>query len=262
MVVSIITVNFNNSDGLKQTLMSIDNQIYRDYELVIIDGGSTDGSKEVILNYIEDHKDTIWVSEKDNGIYNAMNKGVRKASGDYCIFMNSGDCFYDSNALKESIPFLTGTYSIVSGYGYLNDERHFPVSSNDISMSFFIKKSINHQATYILRSLLLDNPYNEEYRIVSDSLFFFKTLVLDNVSYKDIPVTVCKCEKPGLSSDLKSSLEERYIAIKSVLPKRMSSDVDFIIKYNNRFVVRIGDLLNTPLIRYIYSILKRLTNKN
>ena len=88
---SIITINYNNEEGLRHTIESIVCQTYTDFEFIIIDGGSTDGSVDVIKEYAEHI--AYWVSEKDNGRYNAMNKGVCQAKGDYCIFMNSGDCF-------------------------------------------------------------------------------------------------------------------------------------------------------------------------
>ena len=97
MELSIVTINYNNAEGLRKTLVSVAEQTYRDIEHIIIDGGSTDGSIEVIRDYVERLKieDRIlkidWVSEKDNGIYNAMNKGIRKASGEYIQILNSGD---------------------------------------------------------------------------------------------------------------------------------------------------------------------------
>ena len=86
MKYSVITINYNNKEGLHHTIKSVLGQICDDYEFIIIDGGSTDGSAEVIKEYVE--KVDYWVSEKDKGIYHAMNKGVIQANGDYCIFMN------------------------------------------------------------------------------------------------------------------------------------------------------------------------------
>ena len=99
MKYSIITVNYNNKEGLRQTIESVIHQTFRDFEFIVIDGGSTDGSADVLKEY--DAQITYWVSEKDNGIYNAMNKGIAKATGDYLNFMNSGDCFYTSDVLES-----------------------------------------------------------------------------------------------------------------------------------------------------------------
>ena len=99
MTLSIITINYNNLEGLKKTIESVCSQTYRDYEWIVIDGGSTDGSRELI----EENKSHIhyWVSEPDNGIYHAMNKGIAQAKGDYCQFLNSGDYYIAPNTLQQ-----------------------------------------------------------------------------------------------------------------------------------------------------------------
>ncbi len=113
---SIITVNFNNATGLQKTFDSVFEQTFKDFEYIIVDGGSTDGSEEII----ERNRDKInyWVSEKDKGVYHAMNKGMAKASGDYLLFLNSGDHFKDENILLEVMPELDGT-GIVYGNIFL-----------------------------------------------------------------------------------------------------------------------------------------------
>ena len=115
--VVIITVNFNHKEGLKNTIVSVINQkSFNDYEFIVIDGGSSDGSKDIIEKYAR-HID-YWVSEKDEGIYNGMNKGIRVAKGDYLIFMNSGDTFYNDHVLKDvfcvdrNADFITGNHEI------------------------------------------------------------------------------------------------------------------------------------------------------
>ena len=97
MKYSIITVNYNDAQGLEDTIKSVVSQTYNDYEFIIIDGGSTDDSKYII----EENQSQIdyWVSEPDKGIFNAMNKGILASKGDYLIFMNSGDCFYNEKVL-------------------------------------------------------------------------------------------------------------------------------------------------------------------
>ena len=99
MKYSIITINYNNRDGLEMTINSVLEQTYKDFEYIIIDGGSTDGSLEVIKKHAA--QIDYWVSEPDNGIYNAMNKGIRKATGDYLNFMNSGDTYHTSSVLGD-----------------------------------------------------------------------------------------------------------------------------------------------------------------
>src|SRR5574344_2490955 len=99
MKLSIITINYNNAEGLEKTIKSVINQTFTDYEYIIIDGGSTDGSTDIIKKYRENID--YWVSESDKGIYKAMNKGITYTHGEYLNFMNSGDCFHSSTVLNE-----------------------------------------------------------------------------------------------------------------------------------------------------------------
>ena len=102
---SIITVNLNNREGLRKTAESVVSQTYKDYEWIVIDGGSTDGSKELIEQYAEHI--SYWVSEPDKGIYNAMNKGIRQAHGEYFLFLNSGDSLCDDDIVES---FCVGNF--------------------------------------------------------------------------------------------------------------------------------------------------------
>ena len=92
--VSVITISYNNAEGLRRTIESVVAQNYSDYEYIIIDGGSTDNSLQIIESYASHI--SYWVSEPDKGVYNAMNKGIAQAKGEYLHFLNSGDC-YDEN---------------------------------------------------------------------------------------------------------------------------------------------------------------------
>ena len=95
---SVITINFNNAIGLEKTIKSVIEQKFTDFEFVIIDGDSSDGSKEIIKKY--SNKISYWVSEKDKGIYNAQNKGIERAIGEYCLFLNSGDYLVDTTVFQ------------------------------------------------------------------------------------------------------------------------------------------------------------------
>ena len=119
MKYSIITVNYNNRDGLRATIESVVNQTYRDYEFIVIDGGSTDGSTDVLKEF--DDKITYWVSEPDKGIYNGMNKGIAKATGDYLNFMNSGRPGLSfqpnhSTGIRHNPPLSSHNVDILSAY--------------------------------------------------------------------------------------------------------------------------------------------------
>jgi glycosyltransferase involved in cell wall biosynthesis len=101
MKLSVITINYNNCDGLRKTIESVVSQTFTDFEYIIIDGGSTDGSVDVIKEYAG--RIDYWVSERDRGCYHAMNKGVKVAQGEYVIFMNSGDSFYTNDVIDAFV---------------------------------------------------------------------------------------------------------------------------------------------------------------
>ena len=115
MKLSIITVNYNDAEGLERTIKSVMSQSFKDFEFIIIDGGSTDASVDVIKKY-ENNID-YWVSETDGGIYQGMNKGLRQAQGEYVNFMNGGDSYYSPDVLNEifalnsNADIITGTHS-------------------------------------------------------------------------------------------------------------------------------------------------------
>ena len=123
MKFSIITVNFNNKEGLHNTIKSVINQTFRDFEYIVIDGGSTDGSIDILKKY--DKYINYWISEKDSGIYNAMNKGISKANGEYLNFMNSGDCFYALDVLEKVSKYgYTSDFIVGKDYHYNEKSRH------------------------------------------------------------------------------------------------------------------------------------------
>ena len=146
MKYSIITINYNNKDGLEKTILSVINQTCQDFEYIIIDGGSTDGSVDVIKKYAD--RIDYWVSEPDKGIYNAMNKGIIKAKGEYLNFMNSGDCFYDNEVLSNV--YQNGMCSeMIVGKDYHFDEK----TEKDFSSIPQARKTGNLFIRQFLRSL-------------------------------------------------------------------------------------------------------------
>src|SRR4051812_9372166 len=110
---SIITVNLNNAEGLETTIKSVTGQKNRDFEFIIIDGASTDNSLKVLADY--DKQIDLWISEKDKGIYEAMNKGISKSNGAYLLFLNSGDYLYSEDTIGHVMEYLTGEADIVYG---------------------------------------------------------------------------------------------------------------------------------------------------
>ncbi len=223
MKLSIITVNLNNRDGLQKTIDSVVSQTFRDFEWVVIDGGSTDGSMELIERYA-DHF-SYWVSEPDKGIYNAMNKGIKIAKGEYLQFLNSGDWLCDETTLERC--FAHG-FSADIAYGDLffcngtdKEVCHYP---QFVSFRLFYLSSIGHPASFIKRSILQETLYDEELKIVADWKFFLAQ-ALRNKRFEHIDEIVCCFDNRGISAtnpDLAN--QERQRVIHEMIPALVEKD--------------------------------------
>ncbi len=221
--ISIITINFNNKAGLDKTINSAASQTFTDYEYIVIDGGSIDGSIDVINKYAD--KITLWTSEKDKGIYDAMNKGISKATGEYCYFLNSGDYFYSNNVLRNvfknnpSEDILYGDV-IIEKNGNIEGQKIHP---DTLSNYYLLTQVIAHQAQFIKRSLFQKfGNYNLQYKIVSDYELFVRMLLKYKVTAKHFPVYIAVFDLSGLSNDvtqLKLINAERNMVLEIYFPK-------------------------------------------
>ncbi len=208
MTLSIITINYNNKDGLRKTIESAVSQTADRCEYIIIDGASTDGSADIIREYAEHpvygKRISYWVSESDTGIYNAMNKGTNRASGDYCIFLNSGDYLADTTTLENLLPQLDGSTDIYytdACYTENSSERKVITYPEYIDVNFFISGTLNHQNTVIKRQTLTESGgYNEDYRICADWLFFLSAAWKRKAVYRRLDGFISIYNRDGISS--------------------------------------------------------------
>lgn len=255
MKLSIITVCCNNLEGLERTSQSIFGQTVHDkFEWVVVDGASTDGTPQ----WLEDHDLSIdiWVSEPDKGIYNAMNKGVRMASGKYCLFLNSGDSLHDERVIENILPLLDGT-SIVCGSMKCEGNITEPVSLQHNTFAIFFKDSICHPASFIKKKLLIKHPYDESLKIVSDWKFWIETLILENETYKTVPFVISNFEVGGVScSNIEVTKKEREKVLRDLIPARILDDYNRI--FNNADGNLYWYILNSHHRGKIYSLLVRL----
>jgi len=213
MKLSIITINLNNCQGLEKTVLSVINQSYKDFEYIVIDGGSTDGSVELIKK----HEDKInkWLSEKDKGIFNAMNKGILQAAGKYLLFMNSGDCFVDNDVLEKFATFQNDEDII---YGNLNftggNVKSTWCPPANLSFNYFFEDSLPHQAAFIQKKLFdRVGLYSEQLKICSDWKFFADAVIKFKCTYKKIELFIADFDVNGLSSNRKLLDEEKFKVI-------------------------------------------------
>lgn len=176
-VVTIITVVFNSFDTIEDTIYSVINQTYKNVEFIVIDGNSTDGTKEIISKYLD--RISFYLSEDDGGIYDAMNKGIIRAKGDWIFFLNSGDIFYDNFVLER---ILVKTELIDSDIFYgnvitkkLGDIRQSP---KIIGESFFFNYTLCHQSAFChINSFNINGLFNTSYKILSDREWFYRAFV-------------------------------------------------------------------------------------
>jgi len=237
MMLSIITINFNNAFGLRNTLESVFRQTICDFEYIVIDGNSTDGSKEVISQYNNEHILPFkWISESDNGIYQAMNKGIRLAQGEYVQFLNSGDLLVDSNVTSKMLArlLINNTEKIEILYGnMLKQMPKYKVCDRSFAgriptMLDFYTGSLNHSSAYIQRQLFdRYGFYDESLKIVSDWKWYLQVIGLNNIIpvYVDIDVSVF--DMNGISnSNSKLDKSERKQVLEELLPLSVLSDYD------------------------------------
>jgi glycosyltransferase involved in cell wall biosynthesis len=221
MRLSIITINYNNRTGLQKTVDSVIDQTCKDFEWIVIDGGSTDGCKELIEQYQD--AITYWCSEPDRGIFNAMNKGVKHANGAYCLFLNSGDRLHDNHVIEKVIPHLSDS-DFITGNECVVDSQYEEVRIRKNPEAFdkyqLLIGCLWHQSTFIRTCLLKERPYDETFKVVGDWETTFYQLVLNNKTYKHIDILVSDFVEGGISTDLKYAREESKRMIDSCLSQR------------------------------------------
>ncbi|MDD5570113.1 MAG: glycosyltransferase family 2 protein [Bacteroidales bacterium] len=226
---SIITINLNNKTGLQKTIDSVINQTFSDFEYIIIDGSSTDGSVDIIKQNA--NKLSYWVSEPDNGIYNAMNKGTKIAKGEYCMYLNSGDMLYDFDVLTKA---FSKSYDEDILYGdVLLDSGKMIVYPEKLSLFYMIQFSIGHGSSFFKRKLFLDfGFYNEKNKIISDIEFLFDALVFHHCSYRYLDgLITCIFDTNGITFNPESkvlSKNEFDVLIKGKYKIFYSDYLDYI----------------------------------
>ena len=232
-ILTVVTINLNNRDGLLQTILSVISQTCFDkIHFVIIDGGSTDGSKEIIKKY----KNLLGysTSRQDKGIYNAMNKALSHLKGDYVLFLNSGDYLASETTIEQVLNYLDGTV-IVYGDQMLSGNKKLvnlagvkimvhsdePVAStkkypDNVDEDFFKMDALPHQSTFIKTEYMKEHPYSEEYRIIGDWKLLREAIIDDKVSYKHMPVTVSYFALDGISSKDDTHIKEKTDYYKTI----------------------------------------------
>ena len=235
MKLSIITINRNNAAGLEKTMHSVATQTFKDFEYIVVDGASTDGSVEVIKKLESEFAHLKWISEPDSGIYNAMNKGMRMASGEYFQILNSADCLASENVIERMLSALenTGCPSILYG----NMIKCFPdgrklldrsFAGHDITMLGMYKGTLNHDPAYIRRDMFEKyGYYDENLKIVSDWKWYLQAIILGGEKPKYVNIDVTLFDMTGISeTNLDVCKEERKKELDQMLPEAILADYE------------------------------------
>lgn len=199
--VSIITVCLNDRAGLARTISSVARQTFTDHELVVVDGGSVDGSMDVVR--ANGPIVTDWVSERDAGIYDAQNKGLDRARGEWVIFLNSGDALASDDALARLFERANGEDVL---YGDVvweerDGRRRLDVQPDVLTLGFFMRTNLPHQATAVRRALLERlGRYDTAFRIAADYEFWLRSIVVHGAKTRHVPVPFAVQLNGGLST--------------------------------------------------------------
>ena len=266
MKYSIITVNYNNKEGLRETIESVIHQTFRDYEFIVIDGGSTDGSADIIKEY--NTQIDYWVSEPDGGIYQGMNKGIKKSSGEYLNFMNSGDCFYDEEVLQDIFDKQSTSDIIVGKDYHYNSETQQGFSTilpPRISMLTFFIQTLPHQSSFFKRELFKNSLYDESLKIVADIKFYIQKICIEGCSVEEIDEIICRREPDGISKSYNERrIAEHQTVIAEFLPSGAIKDYNTLTLLDKTTTYKLLSLLEnskglkwmTYFIKILYRILK------
>lgn len=262
MKLSIITINFNEAEDLIKTFQSVKGQLFVDYEHIIIDGGSTDGSKA----FIEENSKyfSYWVSESDKGIYNAMNKGIVQAKGEYLLMLNAGDVLHNNEVLGKV--FDEGGYDQDIIYGDVDRQSRGVVFTESIfpdklTFGFLRKGMISHQAVFFKRKLHdIIGMYDESLKYGADWHFIILAVCKFNVTYIHLNIKMAICSTDGLTcnpSQFTNMDEEK----KRVLEKEFPAFIDDYLAIDGADRKEIRNRLNY-FVWHLKKILKKKFRKN
>tara|TARA_B100000575_G_C22980944_1_gene566027 strand:- start:103 stop:942 length:840 start_codon:yes stop_codon:yes gene_type:complete len=239
-LISIITVVFNDKNNIKKTILNVTNQIYSNFEYIVIDGGSTDGTAEIIKKY--ENKIDYWLSEKDNGIYDAMNKGIDLARGDWVNFMNSGDIFYSRLVLKslfahqkyKNVQIIYGNHQVIYPRGNLK------IVKPGLLKNLWKGTQFCQQSSFVTINCLKKIKFNTKKKISADFQFFY-TAWKNNIKFKFVDINVVKFKSGGIS-DLNrvQSVLERW----DVIEKTMKNNIFYSL-------LIIKEILKTLVKRFV-----------
>lgn len=243
--ITVITVCYNTVETIEETILSVINQTYENIEYVIIDGGSMDGTVDVIKKYSD--RISYWISEPDMGIYDAMNKGIKAATGDYINFMNAGDSFYE-NSVLESVACSIDRKAVIV-YGQLmkifNRFRFISVPKAINLEDMRGDTRLPHQAMFARTDYQKAHPFDTSYRSAADFKFYFNAYFTDKCKFQFLPFLIANYDsETGMSKDshigIVESMRVQGREINEIQKKRLIQKykiINFLKEYLPEFII-------------------------
>lgn len=247
---SIIVVTYNNAEGLRETLQSIRRLEYEDKEVIVVDGASKDETHAII----NDNKDiiNIAISEKDTGIYNAMNKGIKQVTGDYVVFMNAGDLFASKDVLN-----IVSNYDgdiILGGETYGGKVR---MVKEKMTLYDILSIGLNHQAVYYRRPIIQKYGFDESYKLIADLKSVVEPLVKEQVSVSCVTQILAICDGGGVSQQRwRDTIVENRRIINEVMDPFHKDDYYRFARINNEMM---DDFITLSYFRSLFPIIRLLS---
>lgn len=267
-LVSVISVNLNDQAGLTRTLASIRTQTFADRESIVVDGGSTDGSVELIRAAAEAKVVTDWVSEKDGGIYEAMNKGIRRARGTYLVFMNGGDSFATDDALARFFAAGEPVEDVLYSDAVVEHEdgtTHVWEVPERLDWDFFMRTSLPHQSSAFRRDLFERvGLYDTHFRMGGDHEFYIRSVVVRGATTRKVPVALARQVWGGFSNRPQNYAllrEERLLAKERALPPILLAHWDEYLAAKRGFLGHTVRTAFRPVARRMRAFTRRLRGK-
>lgn len=234
-LVSIVSVVYNDKDKIEQTILGVLNQNYKNFEYIIVDGGSKDGTIDIIKKY--EDKISCWVSEKDNGIYDAMNKGIDLANGEWINFMNAGDTFCSNDVLECIFANKNISSDLIYGGAIFRDSGGvlIPKPASNKLDDLWKKSQFGHESLFTRSVILRENKFDLHYRVAADYDFIMKCYYHNNYKFESLNLDVLLFIAPFFSSEhwVRSSLETWRIA------RKYRGGIEVNVFYVSNFIIRL-----------------------
>lgn len=246
MLISIITVCFNCEEQIKKTLDSVLLQTFKDFEYVVIDGASRDSTYSIVKTYLPKFERLLLFSEPDQGIYDAMNKGIQKAQGDYLYFLNAGDYFYGNDVLQRIAEKLSSGKEIYYGQIIRGSQTESYPDTLNLYWLIYCERMICHQAIFAKRELYLNYPYNLRYKICADRDWLLQALKSGALYEYINDIIICYYDINGASSHYEAfsteslKLAEEYIGLRAVVFIKLKRCIGLMMGHHRNKIQKTG----------------------